>query len=263
LDYGEHHLTEAAGFFRLHHAPLDRLRLNAGFRYDHSSQYGGIVAPEFGISFRLSEEYSLSTAIAKGFRNPTLRELYLFPAPNPLLRPEYLWNYQVTFQARPRAPLLLWVTGYYADLKDMIVTTGRFPTLRLLNVGRALNRGLEGNVRWQPVRRLSFSSGYAYLRSTNLAPYVPQHKLNYSLELKAGRAFVHVGGMTVGRRWADTGRTRQLGEYTVATLKCTLPLGERYSVFALVDNLFDRRYEVIPGYPMPGINAMGGFDLHF
>jgi outer membrane receptor protein involved in Fe transport len=263
LDYGEHHLSDAAGFSRAIWSPLGRWRLNAGLRYQHNSLHGGIAVPEFGVSYRLSEKYALSTAVARGFRNPTIRELYLFPAPNPNLRPEHLWNYQATIHARPRPGFSAWVTGYYADLSDLIVTTGRFPSLKLSNFGRALNRGVEANVRWQPARRLAFNSGYGYLRSTNLGPYIPQHKLNYSVDWDIQRAFVHLGGMTVGRRWADTGRTSQLGGFTLVTLKFTVPVRKNLSVFALVDNLLDRHYEVVTGYPMPGINAMGGIDLRF
>ena len=51
---------------------------------------------------------------------------------------------------------------------------------------------------------------------------------------------------------------RALGE-----LKLTVPVRERWRVFVLVDNLFDRQYSVVPGYPMPGINAMGGLSLSF
>jgi outer membrane cobalamin receptor len=263
LNYGEHHLTDAAGFSRVNWTASERLRLNAGLRYEHSSQYAGIIVPEFGVSYRLADKYSVSAAAAKGFRNPTIRELYLFPAPNPLLEPEHLWNYQATFQANLRPSLMTRVTGYYADISNMIVTTGRYPNLQLLNTGRALNRGLEANVRWQPARRLGFNSGYAYLRSTNLGPYIPQHKLNYSVDWDMRRAFVHLGGMTVGPRWANTSRTSQLGGYTLATLKLTVPVHKNLSVFALVDNLLHRRYEVVTGYPMPGVNALGGIDIHF
>ena len=263
LDFGEHQLTDAAGFARTVWRPTNRLHLNAGLRYEHNSLYGGITVPEFGVSYRLTDKYSISATSARGFRNPTIRELYLFPAPNPDLRPEHLWNYQATVHARPRAGWSAWVTGYYADLSDLITTTGRFPNLKLANLGRSVNRGIEANVRWQPARRLGFNSGYAYLHSTNLGPYIPQHKLNYAMDLDFGRAFVHLGGMTVGHRWADAGRTSQLGGFTLATLKFTVPVRENLSLFTLVDNLFDRRYEVVTGYPMPGLNAMGGIDIRF
>lgn len=263
LEYGEHHVSEGGVFSRAHFAVSTALVLNAGFRYDRNSLYGGVAVPEFGAIYRFGERYSLSTAVSKGFRNPTIRELYLFPAPNPALKPERLWNYQATFQMRPAQSLLAWITGYYADASNLIITTGRFPNLRLENGGQALNRGIELNGRWQPLRRLSFTSGYAYLRSTNLAPYVPSHKLNYSLDLDAGRIFMNLGGTSVVRTWADAARTQQLGEYTVMTLRCTAPLGRKVTAFIMLDNLFNRRYEVVAGYPMPGINAIGGFNFRF
>jgi outer membrane receptor protein involved in Fe transport len=262
-DFGEHDLRDAAGFSRTTWVPLSRLRLNAGLRYQHNSLYGGIAVPEFGVSYQLADKYAVSAAVARGFRNPTIRELYLFPAPNPNLRPEHVWNCQATIHARPRPGFSAWVTGYYADLSNLIVTTGRFPNLQLSNLGRALNRGVEANVRWQPARRVGFNSGYAYLRSSNLGPYIPSHKLNYSLDLDAGRAYIHFGGMTVGPRWADIQRTWQLAGFTVASLKFTIPVRRNFSVFGLVDNLFNRHYEVVTGYPMPGVNALGGIDIHF
>ncbi len=259
--YGDHYISEGGGFTRARWNVAGGLRLNAGFRGDHNSVFGGVTATEFGASYRISSGYSLSLAIAKGFRNPTIRELYLFPAPTPTLQPERLWNYQATFQLRPGSGLLAWVTGYYSDISNLIVTTGRYPNLKLENIGRTSNRGLEVNVRWSPVRRVSLSSGYAYLSSTNLAPYVPENKINYCLDVDLIHAFISLGGSTVGRTWADTARTIRLGGYTAATFKVTVPVGRHWTIFALVDNLLDREYEEIAGYPMPGINAAGGVKI--
>jgi outer membrane cobalamin receptor len=261
FDYGEHDETEGGGFTRARWAVTKRLRLNAGFRYDHNSVFGGVAATEFGASYHLSEGYAFSMAIAKGFRNPTIRELYLFPAPTPTLQPERLWNYQATFQLHPISQLLAWVTGFYSDASNLIVTTGRYPNMKLENIGRASNRGLEANARLRVSRHVSFSSGYAYLSSTNLAPYVPQNKLNYSLDADLKHAFVSIGGSTVGRTWANTARTQQLSGHTAMTLKCTIPAGKHWSFFAMVDNLLDREYQEIAGYPMPGTSATGGFKI--
>jgi iron complex outermembrane recepter protein len=263
LDYGEHHIMTAAGFSRLQWTAEPRLRLNSGLRYEHNSVYGNITVPEFGASYRIKTGYTLAAAAGKGFRNPTIRELYLFPAPNPLLRPETLWNYQATFRAEPSIRFQSSLTVYYADLRDMIVTTGRFPNLALRNMGSALNRGLEVSTRWKPVRRMQVSNGYAYLRSTNLSPYIPGHKWNVSIDYDAGKAYIHAGATTVGKRWSNAGKTAQLGGYTLATVKCTVPVSRRQTLFVMLDNLLDQRYEVVPGYPMPGLNAAGGFSLEF
>jgi len=263
LNYGEHEVSNGAGFSRLQWSASERLRLRAGYRFEHNSVFGNISVPEFGASYQLSKGYALGAGAGKGFRNPTIRELYLFPAPNPLLQPEEMWNYQATFRAEPNTRLQTSITAYYADLSNLIVTTGRFPNLALRNTGGAINRGLEFNARYRPARRVQFNNGYAYLRSTNMAPYLPSHKWNSSVDIDAGRAFIHVGAMTAGKRWANTVRTAKLGGYTSATVKVTAPLARRHSVFVMVDNLLNRRYEVIPGYIMPGINAAGGVNLEF
>ncbi len=261
VDYGSHQETSAAGFGRWRWTPREALRLNAGVRYEHSTIFGGITAPEFGVGLRFRPGYSLHLAVARGFRNPTIRELYLFPAPHPALQPEHLWNYQAVLELQPARSLAASLTGYYAKLDNLVVVTGRFPNLELLNSGAALNRGLDGTLRWRAGRRLSLFGGYAWLRSTNPAPYVPQHKVTYAAEFALGRATLAVNGVTVGRRWGDAQKTRRLDGYTAPGLKLTVPAGTRWTLFALVDNFIDERYEVVTGYPMPGVNAAGGFSL--
>ena len=261
--YGEFHINDYAGFARSHYAATRSLQFNAGLRYDYNSHSGGIAVPEFGATYRLGERYSFSASVARGFRNPTIRELYLFPAPTPTLKPERMWNYQVTLQANPARTILAWVTGYYAKVEEMIVVTGSFPNLALRNTGRAINKGLEAHARWQPARRAAFNAAYAHLHSTNLAPYSPQNRLTYSLDFDASRLFFSLGGNTVGRTYSAAGQRLPVSPYTLATLKCTIPAGERMSLFVLVDNLFNRRYEVLSGYVMPGTNAAGGVDLKF
>lgn len=263
IDYGSHTLTTAAGFTRVNWAANHRVRLHSGMRYEGNSPLGSIVAPEAGVSYSPADNYVLAASAGRGFRNPTIRELYLFPAPNPALKREHVWNYEASFRARPHSALDASVTLYYADIRDLIVTTGRFPNLRLLNGGRALNRGVETSARLSPARRMRLSAGFARLWSTNIGPHIPRTKLNCSLEIDLKRAFVSLGGMAVGRTWADAQRTRDLGGYHVATLKLTAPVRKRYTVFAAVDNLFHKAYQVIEGYPMPGANFAGGFTLTF
>ena len=263
IDYGRHSATSGAGFGRLQWSPTARLRLNTGLRYEHNSIFGGITVPEFGATVRIAEGYSFNVSAARGFRNPTIRELYLFPAPNPELEPERMWNYQATIGLQPHRRLAASLTGYYANLNNLIVVTGRFPNLQLLNSGQSLNRGLEASARWRISSRLSFNGGYAWLHATNLPPLVPRHKATYSAEIDLKRAFLHIGGMTVGSRFADSSRTAELAGYTVPTLKVMVPVRERLTLFCTVDNWIDEDYQVIAGYPMPGVNAAAGFEVRW
>jgi len=261
IDYGSHQETSAAAFGRLRWAPRGTLRLNAGLRREHGSIFGGITAPELGVSIGLRPGYSLYVTVARGYRNPTIRELYLFPAPNPALKPERVWNYQASFEMRPARSLAASLTAYYAKLDNLVVVTGRFPNLQLLNSGEALNRGLDGTLRWRAGRRLSLFGGYAWLRSTNLAPYLPEHKATYAAEFGWRRASLVINGVSVGRRWADAQKTRRLAGYSAPGLKLMIPFGSRWTLFAMADNFLNEPYEVVTGYPMPGINVAGGFSF--
>ena len=77
--YGTHHINEQSGFSRVQWAAARRLRLHAGYRYQANSQFGDLSIPEAGASFSFTERYSIAFDASRGFRNPTLRELYLFP----------------------------------------------------------------------------------------------------------------------------------------------------------------------------------------
>jgi outer membrane cobalamin receptor len=262
-NYGTHHINEEAGFAIVQWTPIHHLRLHAGYRYQANSQFGGLSVPEAGGSFAFSDRYSLAFNASRGFRNPTIRELYLFPAPNPNLLPETMWNYQASFHARPARRVHAWTTVYYASLDNLVVTLGHWPNMNLLNAGNALNRGVEVSSEWTPFGHVRVQGGYSYLRSTNLQPYVPQNKLNYSIEIPIRRLTANFSGISVGRRPADTTHTSYMSGYTNAALRLSYPLTERSTVFALVDNLFNQRYEFIPGYPMPGTTATGGVTFRF
>jgi iron complex outermembrane receptor protein len=263
LNYGTHTLTSAAGFTRLEWWAARGLRLFAGGRYERNSRSGAIGVPEAGAVWTPRPRITLSLETAEGYRNPTIRELYLFPAPNPDLKPEHMWNYQASVQVRPADSLTATLTAFYADLSNLIVTTGRYPNLALQNTGAALNRGFEAAGRWRASRRVALQSGYAWLHSTNLAPYVPANKFTYGADIGAGKAFLYFGGMVVGERWADVRHSYKLGSYALGELKLTVPAGEHWRVFAMVDNLFNRKYSVLPGYPMPGINMAAGLSISF
>lgn len=260
---GDHQINDDAGFVRAHWAPTAKSLLNAGVRYQANGQFGNIAVPEFGGLWHATDHITLSGAISRGFRNPTMRELYLFPAPNPNLQPEDEWNYQATAQVRLTSKMAAWTTFYYANLSNQILTLGGWPNMQLLNGGKAINKGVENNLRWVIHHRLSATGGYAYLRSTNLAALVPGNKANLALDADLKRAFLHVGIQAVGRRYSDETDTTQLGGYTEASMKLSVPIARNLNFFGTVDNLFDHRYQVLTGYPMPGVNGAGGFVLHF
>ena len=86
-------LNEVAGYVDFRQDVAAWLTLNAGARVDHHSQTGTEFIPQAGLAFHLPEAAEIKAMVSKGFRNPTIREMYMFPPQNPDLKPERLWNY--------------------------------------------------------------------------------------------------------------------------------------------------------------------------
>lgn len=67
--------------------PWKKLIINLGGRYNHHSLYGSHVVPKVGLVYKVNDRWTLRSAYGKGFRSPTLGELYYL-----LLHPEYFYQ---------------------------------------------------------------------------------------------------------------------------------------------------------------------------
>ena len=97
---GRSHRNEIAGYVDFRQDLASWLTLAAGLRLDHHSISGTEWIPQGGIVVRPTRDGELKAMASKGFRNPTMRELYLYPPSNTDLRPERLWNYELSWRQR-------------------------------------------------------------------------------------------------------------------------------------------------------------------
>ena len=91
---GKSYRNEIAGYVDFRQDLLSWLTIDAGIRLDHHSITGSEWVPQAGIVIRPVETGEIKAMASKGFRNPTMREMYLYPPSNTDLEPERLWiNY--------------------------------------------------------------------------------------------------------------------------------------------------------------------------
>lgn len=64
-----------------------KLLVTLGGRYNHHSLYGSHLVPKVGAVYRLNDHWTIRAAYGKGFRSPTIGELYYR-----LLHPEYFYQ---------------------------------------------------------------------------------------------------------------------------------------------------------------------------
>lgn len=90
-------MDEFAGYVDFRQDINSWLSLDAGVRIDHHSHVGTEWIPQGGLAFHLPRQAELKAMVSKGFRNPTIREMYMFPPQNPDLKAESLMNYELSF----------------------------------------------------------------------------------------------------------------------------------------------------------------------
>lgn len=264
-------VNETAGYLVTQQDLSDKISLNAGVRYEHNSVYGDQWVPQAGFSWRPRAGTSLKGSFSKGFRSPTLRELYISYAPysmaNPDLRPESMLTYEVS------AGQFLWggrlyaeLTAFYIDGKNMIAVD----KMRLTNRGRFYNKGVEAELRWQWLDDLQFETNYSYLHTNQPVQAAPKHKTFAGITYTPGRFTFDIDWQSIYGLYiyvdkkdpaANVKENYNLLNARVSYLFGTPGRGIR--LFVKGENLTATRYSVNYGYPMPKAVVMGGFDLIF
>ena len=140
-------MDEFAGYVDFRQDLGEWLSLDAGIRVDHHSHVGTEWIPQGGLSFHLPRQTEVKAMVSKGFRNPTIREMYMFPPQNPDLMAESLMSYELSFSQRVLDGTLSYgINLYYIDGDNMIMTVPTDGKPKNVNTGKIENRGIEANI---------------------------------------------------------------------------------------------------------------------
>ena len=247
-----------------------KLVLSAGLRLENNSKYGNELIPMAGISFNPTSTSTFKTSISKGFRSPTIMELYMnAPVPNPYLKPERMINYEVSWlQSLFNNQLSFELTAYKAIGSNMIIVTGAFQTLKKENTGSFNNQGIEFSTRYILNRNLSFNSNYSYLNLTKPIVAAPRQQLNVGASYNYKIFSLHVSAQYVEKLFTFISPNPSISpviepNYLLLNARFSARPIKQLELFIAVNNLLNQQYQINYGYPMPGIYFNGGFNVKF
>jgi outer membrane cobalamin receptor len=252
LDWGSHEVEERGVFGVIHQPLFAGVVATAGVRLNHHELYGTEVAPQAGLAVPVLDGTTLRAATGRGFRSPTIRELYLFPAPNPELEPERAWSNEISVLQRLGAVGSLEVAVFRMEGSNLIRTAGSFPNLTLSNSGAFTHAGAEVAVSLQPLRGGALDLVYGYLDSGEATLAHPEHQLNVTGRYTRGIFTANVGVQHVVGLYGADGAPEPLPDYTVVSSRLAARLRGGVTAYLAGENLLDTGYQVISGYPMPG-----------
>lgn len=260
---------EIAGYvdFRQHIGHL--ITFDAGLRVDHHSHIGTEWVPQAGLSFHLPRTIEVKLSAAKGFRYPTIREMYMFPPQNPDLQPERMWNYEVSLTQRLLGGRFMYgVNIFYIDGSNMIVAVPREGATPLnMNTGKIDNAGVELEASYHISPSWRVSANYSFLHMENPVIAAPEHKLYAEGLFTRGRWSVSSGVQYVAGLYTSVptnGRGDYLTEdFVLWNMRATFRAAKFLSIWLRGENLLAQRYEINAGYPMPRATVMGGIKFSF
>ena len=241
----------------------ERVTLDAGVRADVNSRYGPEWVPQAGVSYRPARGTTLKAVVSKGFRSPTIRELYVAMA-NDALRPERMIGYEVSWLqsalgGRLRTELALYLSRG-SNLIRSVVTAG-IP--RYYNTGSFTHKGVEASAVYRFGMGLDLSVGYSYLHWREPVLATPRHQLTAAAGFVRKRWTAGLDLQYVRDYYLATGPASRSENFALlgARVACGVARGLEVSVEGR--NLLDTGYEMTAGYPMPGATFLAGLRCSF
>lgn len=261
----EQQMDEFAGYIDFRQEISDWLSLDAGIRVDHHSHVGTEWIPQGGLAFHLPESAELKAMVSKGFRNPTIREMYMFRPANPELKPERLMNYELSYSQRLLDGKLSYGANlFYIHGDNMIVTSQVDGRPLNINTGDIENWGLETNLAYRFNSRWNVTANYSWLHMEHPVLAAPEHKLYAGVSFSQGRWNVSTGVQYINGLYTSVVPANEVQEnFVLWNLNGGYKLCDFAELFVRGENLLAQRYEINIGFPMPKATFMGGVNVRF
>jgi len=262
---GHSHRNEVAGYIDVRQDITTWLTADAGVRLNHHSVTGTEWIPQAGLVVRPTSDGELKVMAGKGFRNPTMKDLYLYKSANDELQPERIWNYELSW--RQRIGNLSYGANLFYLKGDNIIQTvnvGNMP--QNMNTGKVENCGMEAEAAWQVNSLFTLNTNHALLHMHNKVLAAPIYKgflgttCHYG-PLTANLGLQYIGHLITALPTANNTEKREN--------ICLLDASIDYQVIAGMklwirgENLLAQKYEINSGYPMPRATFMSGVSMQF
>ncbi|MBI2987845.1 MAG: TonB-dependent receptor [Deltaproteobacteria bacterium] len=243
----------------------ERLILVGGIRYDHNGDFGSEWSPALSAAYLVRETGTkLKASYAEGFRAPAFNDLFFPGFSNPNLSPEVSWEFNAGIEQRLWQNRLKLETIYFhREVKDLIVFRGSKPE----NVGQVIFDGAEMILEALLGYGFSFKGNYTYVNFSDRLTRRPKHKANLILGYQNGPLNIHFNSHVTGRHLdvdavnfntIDKGGLSRFDLSSSYALPWQPPGTRQVSLYAKIENLFNKKYEEADGFRARPLNFLIG-----
>jgi vitamin B12 transporter len=257
---------------------LDRLFVTGGLRYDANDTFGSELTPRVAAALVIKETGTkLRASWGKGFRTPTINDLFFPGFGNPNLQPEHSESYDAGFDQKLWQNRIRFGSTFFHNRFENLIQIVFDPVTFLampVNVGRAITEGVETYVEVEPLDWLLLWANHTYTSTEDLDTGRPLRRFAPN-RWNAGvtvtpieRLTVFAQAHVVSKQFESPTAGRNPGYYRLdigGTLRLLGRTGkmDRLELTARIDNVTDNRYNEVFGFPSLGLNALVGLRAFF
>lgn len=251
----------------------EQFELLLGGRFDlwQNAATKGTFNPRLGLTYRAFENATVRASVYRGFRAPSLNELYrpfrvgnILTAPNDGLNEEYLWGVEGGVDLYPSRDVLVRLNAFYNSFQDPIanVTLCTEPTDLPLcvdlspgsiqrqrqNLGSATIAGFEAAVSYLIFENWSLRGSYLFSNAINddtdrRLPQAAKNQGNIGLGYDGPFQFT-IDLRVVGDAFEDDLNEIVLPNFGVVDLSLRVPVTPKLNIYLAIENAFDQEYAV-------------------
>ena len=241
-------------------------RWQINLRHDDITQTGSKNTGMLSYGYQFSDAWRTHASYGTAYKAPSMNDLYWPIDGNPNLKPEYARNREVALHyetAQHTASL----TYFHNNIEDLIQWRPKPPgswTWVPQNVDSARITGWS--LAWKGVFGplvLRSSLDLHNPRDTETDKILTRRaRKQASVGMDYTRGPWMLGGEVIGSgaRFGDAANTRakRMGGYALTNLSASYRIDKEWALFARVNNVFDKQYELVNDYGTAGVNALVG-----
>lgn len=179
IDGSSKHIDDYALFLSFQFKPLMSIVLQPSVRFIYNTRYDAPIVPAFNIKYSLTDEFTLRASYARGFRAPSIRELYLLfvdvnhniqSDENLIAETSHSYNIEFNYHINKNSHVLqIEPSLFYNDISNLITLAITEPQEQLysyINIGEY--RTLGGSLTFNYFRNnIAAKFGYTLIGSFN------------------------------------------------------------------------------------------------
>lgn len=255
------HADEIAAYADFRQDITHWLTLDAGLRLDHHSVVGTELVPQAGLAFHLSPSTDIKALASKGFRNPVIKEMYMFPPANTQLEPERMMNYELSLAQQFGSQGQINANIFHIDGENLITTTRIDGRPRNVNMGEFKNWGIELAGSYSLSKHWRINANYSFLNMEKPIEGAPEHKFYAGVNFHSGRWSLVSGLQHISGLYIATGEHPAEENYTLFNATASYRIIPSATLFLKGENLLAEQYQTFAGFPMPKATFMGGVKI--